>query len=122
LKSPVDPKLEFKNKVRADKGLPPLEPAGPPPVEVHADVKWAMQGFWRLSNARPIGMNGPLRIPYSEIEAYCRLHGYDYGKRQEFMYYLEQLDGKYMEFVKQAQEEEQRKAEVKKAANKPGSR
>ena len=62
-------------------------------------------------------MNGPQRIPISEIEAYCRLRRYDYDKSQDFLFYVERLDEKYMGFVKEAQEKE----EQKRGSSKPAS-
>jgi hypothetical protein len=99
-----------------------LEPSGPPPVEVFQDLRWAWNGFWRLSGARPQGFSGPLRIPLSEIEAYCRLHSFDYSHRQDFLYYIERLDEKYMEFVKKAQDEEERKRNNNGTPPRPGSK
>ncbi|USN15490.1 hypothetical protein KIKIMORA_03480 [Brevundimonas phage vB_BpoS-Kikimora] len=87
-------------------GLEPLVPDGPPPEEVFTDLRWAMDGFWRLSNTRPIGFAGPQRIPLSEIDAYCRLRGLDFGMTQDFLFYVERLDEAYMAFVKEAQEKE----------------
>jgi hypothetical protein len=104
-----------------DMGLPPLEPSGPPPVEVFNDLRWVMDGFWRLSNARPQGFAGPLRIPLSELEAYCRLKGFDYAKRQDFLYYIERLDEKFMAFVQQKQEEQDRKGNNNGTPPRPGS-
>lgn len=72
-----------------------------------------MNGFWRLSNARPQGLNGPLRITFAEIEAYCSLHGFDLMKKQDFLYFIEMLDAKFMDYVKKAQEEEERKKQTK---------
>jgi hypothetical protein len=100
-----------------EKGLEPL-PSGPPPVAVFPDLQWAMSGFWRLSNARPAGFNGVLRIPFAEINAYCSLHGFDHSKTQDFLYYVENLDAKFMEFVKEKQEEEERKNQTANAAGK----
>ncbi|UTC28377.1 hypothetical protein GURKE_03510 [Brevundimonas phage vB_BpoS-Gurke] len=54
-------------------------------------------------------MAGPLRIPLSEIDAYCRLRGFDFSMTQDFLYYTERLDEAYMAFVKKLQEEEERK-------------
>jgi hypothetical protein len=98
--------------------LPPL-PAGPEPVEVYADLTWAWVGFWRLSNARPPGLNGPTRILFSEIGAYCDLHGFDYGKRQDFLFYVQRLDDKFMEIAKKRQEEEERKQQQNGAGRPP---
>lgn len=69
-----------------------------------------------------MGMNGPLRIPFAEIAAYCTLHGYDYGKRQEFLTYIEKLDTTFMEFIQEKQEEEERKNITKQGAARPGTR
>lgn len=109
MKSTQDPNLEFKNKMRAAKGLAPLEPDGPPPVAVFDDLRWALDGFWRLSNARPVSMNGPLRIPLTEVEAYCRLRAFSFEKSQDFLHYLERLDERYMQLVKESQEKEEAK-------------
>lgn len=70
---------------------------------------WVWHGFWRLSNARPQGMNGYLRIPLSEVEAYCRLHGFDFGQRTEFLFYVERLDDEFMKHVEKLREEEEKK-------------
>ena len=91
-----------------EQGLAPLEPSGPPPVQVYDDLRWVMEGFWRLSNARPQGFSGPLRIPLSEIEAYCRLKGFAYGKRQDFLFYIERMDEKFMQFVQETQADQER--------------
>ncbi len=80
-----------------------------------------MNGFWRLSNARPMGFNGPLRIPFAEINAYCQLQRYDHGKTQEFLYYMERLDDRYMAFVKKIQEDEERKNSVKNSSGPSGN-
>jgi hypothetical protein len=77
------------------------------------DLLWAWNGFWRLSNSRPVGFNGVLRIPLSEIEAYARLSGFDYGKSQDFLSFVERMDHRYMEYV-----EEQREIEEAKQKNK----
>jgi hypothetical protein len=68
-----------------------------------------MQGFWRLSNARPVGMNGVMRIPVSEIEAYSRMKRFDFEKTQDFFHYIERMDERYMALVKEAQEKEDQK-------------
>ena len=75
-----------------------------------------MDGFWRLSNVRPIGFAGPQRIPITEIEAYCRLRQFSYDRVQDFLFYVERLDEKYMGFVKDSQEKE-----AQKTGNKPSS-
>lgn len=70
---------------------------------------WAWTAFWRLSNVRPQGFGGPLRIPYVEIEAYCRLQGWRRHKVLDFIYFMERMDQVWMEYAIEAQEEEQRK-------------
>lgn len=90
------------DKIRADKGLPPV--AREDEVEPFSDLLWAWVGFWRLSNARPQGFNGPCRIPISETAAYCKFAGFDYAKSQDFMVYIERLDAKYMEYVAEEME------------------
>lgn len=97
-------------------GLPPIEPQGPPPVEVYRDLTWVMTAFNRLSPRRPQGMNGPLRIPISEIESYSRLLDLDLTRRNDLLFYLERMDDVYMEYVAKALDEEEKKRQV--AANK----
>lgn len=82
-------------------------------VEVFPDLEWAWNGFWRLSNSRPQGMNGYLRIPLSEVEAYGRLHGFDYARRIEFLSFVEQMDEAFMAHVEKLREEEQRKTDLR---------
>lgn len=81
-----------------------------------------MTGFNRLSPRRPQGMNGPLRIPVSEIESYCRFMEFDHPRRMDFLYFIERMDETYMDFVRAQIAEEERKNEVaraKAAKNKP---
>jgi len=92
----------------------------PPPVaeiavEPFPDLVWAWNGFWRLSNARPIGMDGVLRIPLSEIEAYTRIQAFDHAKRIEFLLYAERMDAAFMEHVGKMREEEERKRNLPKS-------
>lgn len=77
------------------------------------DLLWAWNGFWRLSNSRPVGFNGVLRIPLSEIEAYSRITDFDFSKRQDFLTFVERMDHRYMQWV-----EEQREIEEAKQKNK----
>lgn len=81
-----------------------------------------MSGFWRLSNARPAGFSGPLRIPFAEIAAYCQLQRYDHEKTQDFLFYVEKLDERYMAFVKKLQEEEELKNGKNATPGKPGTK
>lgn len=53
-------------------------------------------------------MNGYLRIPLSEIEAYCRLQGYIREKREDFLFYVEKLDEAFMAHVDKLREQEER--------------
>jgi hypothetical protein len=61
------------------------------------------------------------RILFSEIGAYCDLHGFDYGKRQDFLFYVQRLDDKFMEIAKKRQEEEERKQAAKRRGPRPPS-
>ena len=86
------------------------EPDEPEPVgdQPFPDLMWVWEGFWRLSNKRPQGFNGPLRIPASEIEAYARIKGFDHEKRNDFLYFVDRLDEAYMGHVqKQIEKQEQ---------------
>lgn len=43
-----------------------------------------------------------------EVEAYCRLNAYEYSRRTEFLFYVERLDGAYMDHVERKREEQER--------------
>ena len=73
-------------------------------VEPFPDLMWAWNGFWRLSNARPVGFDGVLRIPLSEIEAYARMQEFDFAKRVEFLRYIEGMDHVFMKYVERQRE------------------
>ncbi len=109
--------MAWKNEVRAKSGLPPLVEVER--VQPFSDLVWAWQGWWRLSNARPQGFAGPTRIQVQEIEAYCRLRGWPVEKREDFDFYIENLDEVYMDRVRKVQEEEDRKNKAT-GGKKPG--
>ena len=67
-------------------------------------------------------MSGVSRIPVSEIEAFCRLKRFGYEKTQDFLHYIERLDERYMEFVKEAQEKEEQKRNPNAAGTPPRRR
>jgi hypothetical protein len=46
-------------------------------------------------------MGGPLPIPISEIDAYCRFHEYDFGKRVDFLFYIERMDQAFMKHLEE---------------------
>lgn len=86
----------------------------------HEHLLWAWSGFWRLSNVRPQGFNGPLRIPFVEIEAYCRLQGWRRHKVLDFIFFLERMDDVFMNYVIEQQEkEDQKRGKGPKAPPKP---
>lgn len=62
-------------------------------------------------------MNGPLRIPTSEIEALARLRGWDFEKRNDFLFYVDRLDEAYMAHVARVMAEDERKRQT--AQSKP---
>lgn len=70
---------------------------------------WVWHAFWRLSNTRPQGMNGYLRIPLGDVAAYATLHGWDLEKRIDFLHYLEILDAVFMKHIEEIQEQEEAK-------------
>jgi hypothetical protein len=80
-----------------------------PQIEAFPDLLWVWNAFWRLSNKRPQGFNGPLRIPDSEVLARCRLEGWDFSRRLDFAFYLEKLDEAYMAHIAKLQKEEEDK-------------
>jgi hypothetical protein len=110
LNAPKDKNAGWKNEVRVQQGLKPLESAELPKIKIepYTDLIWAWNGFWRLSNVRPVGFNGVMRIPMVEVEAYCRLHGYEYARRTELLFYIERLDSAFMEHVEKKREEQER--------------
>jgi len=77
-------------------------------------------GFWRLSATRPVGMNGPSRIPLSEVSAYCDLQRFSPIKREDFLFYTEHLDVAFMKHVADQQAEQERTRELK--TNQPAKR
>ncbi|AFU86926.1 tail assembly chaperone [Caulobacter virus Karma] len=91
--------------------------AEPKGIEPYPDLLWVWDGFWRLSNKRPNGMSGPMRIPTSEIEAFTRIRRWDYAKSNEFLFYVDMMDEVYMAHVAKVLEEQERQRET--AANKP---
>lgn len=94
------------------KGLAPAS-SKPTIVEVHPyeDLLWAWNGFWRLSISRPQNMSGPSRLPPSEILAYAKLQGMSQEKYQDFLFYIDVLDGKFMEFIEAEQEKDKKRRE-----------
>jgi hypothetical protein len=83
---------------------------------------WVYTGFWRLSNARPMGFNGPLRIPLSEIEAYCRLRRLDFSQSQDFLFFIERLDNAWTLFAQKVRAEQERKQNQQSQSNGSGRR
>jgi len=75
-----------------------------------------------LSNARPTGFDGVLRIPLSEVEAYTRLQGFDYAKAQDFLLYVERMDTMFMEHVAKLRDDEERKRNLKSNEKRPHNR
>lgn len=103
-------------------GRPSPEPELKPIDEPHSSNLWVWHGFWRLSNRRPHGLNGVLRIPVTEIEAYCDLMGWDSpSKRRDFLYFVEAMDEAFMEHVDDVREQKERQ-ERSKITQKPQRR
>lgn len=98
---------------------PAPEPKGSEPYK---DLLWVWDGYWRLSNKRPQGMNGPLRIPISEIEALARYKSWPYAKRQDFLYFVDLMDEAFMAYVARRQAEEERKRQTSNDKPQPSSR
>lgn len=111
MKQPPAKDTAFIDKIREEQGLPPT----PKKDEVlpYPDLYWAWIGFWRLSNSRPQGMGGPLRILMSEIESYSRLMQLSYSQVQDFIVYVERLDIKFMEWVAEEAEKDKNKPKGK---------
>jgi len=103
----------------------PSDPAAPVKVEPYSDLAWAWNGAWRLSNPRPQGMNGYLRIPLSEIDSYCRLQGFGREKREQFLLFVERLDEAFMKHVDKLREQQEQIAKTQQSkppATAPGRR
>lgn len=83
---------------------------------------WIWYGFHRLSNTRPQGFNGHLRIPVSEVKAYCDLMGWEREKRIDFLYYIELMDGVWMAHVAKQRESEEIKNRAKAPTTTPRRR
>lgn len=107
---PVDKHSEWLQQIKASRGEAPLET---PEVQTkpYTDLIWAWNAFWRLSNKRPQGFNGPLRIPDSEILAHIRLFGWDRVKAQDFCHFCDRLDEAFMAHVAKLQKAEEAKRE-----------
>ena len=80
-----------------------------PEVEVFSDLRWAYDTFWRLSASRPEGMNGALRIPVSEINAWAQLHRLNHDQAIDLLTFIDAMDRAYMAHVKEVREEEEGK-------------
>jgi len=103
----------------------PSDPDAVARVDPYPDLTWAWNGFWRLSNSRPQGMNGYLRIPLSEIDSYCRLQGFGREKREQFLLFVERLDEAFMKHVDKLREQQEQLAKTQQSqpkANVPGRR
>lgn len=93
--------------MRAEAGLPPKPRKGE--VLPFPDLMWAWVGFWRLSNSRPQGMGGPLRIPFSEVVSYCAFMKFDFVKSQDFLIYAERMDNSFMTYIVEEQDKARNK-------------
>jgi hypothetical protein len=57
-----------------------------------------IEAFDRLSGARGAGFGGPLPIPLSEIESYCRLFGWsDPEETGDLVEVVQAMDAAYLE-------------------------
>ncbi len=58
------------------------------------------EAFNELSHSRPSSFNGVASIPVSEIEAYCRVCGFDGVElRHQLLSLVQALDAKYIELI-----------------------
>jgi hypothetical protein len=90
-------------------------------IEVHQDLIWAWNAFWRLSVSRPVGFNGPLRITVGEVKAYADLYGFIPSKAKELLLYIDTLDALWMKHVEELREDEQEKRRLAKGDHTPRS-
>lgn len=60
--------------------------------------EWS-EAFYYLTASRPMGMDGPIPIPVSEVDAYCRLIGTPQLERQAFLRMIRRLDIGYLELI-----------------------
>lgn len=86
-----------------------------PPVDVYPDLAWVLAAFWRLSAMRPQGMDGPLRIPVSEIAAFGAIHRLERTKAVEFLNFIDAMDQAYFQFLREQREEEEGKRSARNA-------
>ena len=71
--------------MRISKGqVPIIEEIVDEGPKVFDDLLWAWNGFLQLSASRPVGMGGPMHIPFSEISHYCQLYGIDSNNKRIF--------------------------------------
>lgn len=54
--------------------------------------------------------------------AYASLQDFDHGKRTEFLFYVERLDGVFMEHIAKLREDEERTRNLKSNEKKPSRR
>lgn len=67
-------------------------------------------------------MNGPVRIPLSEIDAYTRLWSYDLERRLDFLFYVERLDHEFMTHIETLREQEENLRRAKEKSKAPKRR
>lgn len=56
--------------------------------------------FWSLSQSRPVGYDGALPIPISEMAAYCAAMGIGSPQgRADFIRTMQTMDGEYLSYI-----------------------
>lgn len=65
--------------------------------EVPERLAYVWEAFWALTTCRSFGMAvGP--IPWTAIDRYVTVHGYEGDDYEEAVYLIRQMDAAYMEF------------------------
>jgi hypothetical protein len=64
--------------------------------EIWPELKWIWEGFHTLSASRQRGFSGPQPLLLMEILAYASGRPWDLDDREEFLHYIQFLDGIFM--------------------------
>lgn len=63
------------------------------------DAEPYYQAWQTLSISRPVGMGGPLPIPLSEVETYCRMAAVPLYERLAFARVMRRVDGAFLDLI-----------------------
>lgn len=89
-------------------------------VKIYADLVWVWNAFWRLAASREVGFDRPYRIKLSEVKAYADLHRLTPCQAQTLLFYVDQLDARWMHHADEAREESEAEKRKKNNDHTPG--